>query len=89
MDSLAETTSGVVLLWRLWDGEKGGTREQITLKLVGWSLLLLAVYVGVRHGNPDHARRARSELAGDHHSRLALNRHAAAPTEELTESLES
>jgi divalent metal cation (Fe/Co/Zn/Cd) transporter len=46
IDSLIETGSGAVLLWRLREGEKGERREQIALKLVGWSLLLLAVYVG-------------------------------------------
>lgn len=46
IDSLIETGSGAVLLWRLWGGEKGERRERIALKLVGWSLLLLAAYVG-------------------------------------------
>ncbi len=46
IDSLIETASGAVLLWRLREGEKGEQREQIALKLVGWSLLALAAYVG-------------------------------------------
>jgi divalent metal cation (Fe/Co/Zn/Cd) transporter len=46
IDSLIETSSGAILLWRLREGEKGEGREQIALKLVGWSLLLLAAYVG-------------------------------------------
>ncbi len=46
IDSLIETASGAVLLWRLREGEKGEKREQIALKLVGWSLLALAAYVG-------------------------------------------
>jgi len=46
IDSLIETTSGVVLLWRLRVGERGERREQMALKLVGWSLLALAAYVG-------------------------------------------
>lgn len=46
IDSLIETGSGGVLLWRLREGEKGERREQIALKLVGLSLLLLAAYVG-------------------------------------------
>ena len=47
IDSLIETSSGAILLWRLWGGEKGERREQIALKLVGWSLLLLSAYVGI------------------------------------------
>ena len=46
IDSLIETGSGAVLLWRLWEGGKGERREQIALKLIGWSLLVLAAYVG-------------------------------------------
>lgn len=42
LDSLIEGTSGVILLWRLAAGEH---REQIALRLVGTSLLLLALYV--------------------------------------------
>ena len=45
VDSLIETASGAVLLWRLRAGEKGERREQTALKLVGWSLLALAAYV--------------------------------------------
>jgi divalent metal cation (Fe/Co/Zn/Cd) transporter len=46
IDSFIETGSGAVLLWRLWEEEKGERRERIALKLVGWSLLILAAYVG-------------------------------------------
>ena len=46
IDSLIETSSGVVLLWRLREGEEGERRERLALKLVGWSLLGLAAYVG-------------------------------------------
>ncbi len=46
IDSLIETSSGAVLLWRLREGEQGERREPLALKLVGWSLLLLAAYVG-------------------------------------------
>jgi divalent metal cation (Fe/Co/Zn/Cd) transporter len=46
IDSLIETSSGVVLLWRLREGEEGERRERLALKLVGWSLLALAAYVG-------------------------------------------
>ena len=62
IDSLIETASGVILLWRLWEGEKGEEREQISLKLVGWSLLALAAYVGfegtkslVMHEEPERS----------------------------------
>jgi len=47
VDSLIESASGTVLLWRLRAGEKGEEREQRALKLVGWSLLALAAYVAV------------------------------------------
>ena len=42
---LIESLSGSVLLWRLHQGEKGNRREQKARKLVGVSLLILAVYV--------------------------------------------
>jgi divalent metal cation (Fe/Co/Zn/Cd) transporter len=45
VDSLIETASGTILLWRLRAGEKGERRERTALKLVGWSLLALAAYV--------------------------------------------
>jgi divalent metal cation (Fe/Co/Zn/Cd) transporter len=47
IDSLIETSSGAVLLWRLQEGEKGEKRERMALKLVGLSLLALAAYVAV------------------------------------------
>lgn len=45
VDSIIETSSGVILLWRLRDGERGEERERIALRLVGGSFLLLAAYV--------------------------------------------
>lgn len=45
IDSLIESLSGSVLLWRLYQGEKGERREQQARKLVGISLLVLAAYV--------------------------------------------
>lgn len=45
VDSVIETTSGAVLLWRLRDGERGEARERVALRLVGVSFLLLAAYV--------------------------------------------
>jgi len=42
MDSLIETSSGAILLWRLREGEE---REKKALKLVGFSFLALAGYV--------------------------------------------
>ncbi len=45
VDSVIETSSGAVLLWRLRDGERGEERERIALRLVGVSFLLLAAYV--------------------------------------------
>ena len=44
-DSLIESSSGGVLLWRLRDGEKGEARERLALEFVGISFLLLAAYV--------------------------------------------
>ncbi len=43
IDSVIESLSGVVIVWRLAAGEH---REQLALRLVGISLLLLAAYVG-------------------------------------------
>lgn len=45
VDSVIESTSGAVLLWRLRDGERGEGRERVALRLVGVSFLLLAAYV--------------------------------------------
>lgn len=47
IDSLIESFSGAILLWRLQQhlGDEG--RERVALNLVGWSLLVLALYVGV------------------------------------------
>lgn len=45
MDSVIESSSGAVLLWRLRDGERGEERERLALRLVGVSFLLLAAYV--------------------------------------------
>ena len=42
-DSVIESFSGAVLLWRLFSGEH---REKIALRLVGISFLILAAYVG-------------------------------------------
>lgn len=42
VDSVIESSSGAILLWRLWAGEE---REQLALRLVGISLLVLAAYV--------------------------------------------
>ncbi len=48
LDSLIEVSSGGVLLWRLRADQDEKRRERVersALKLVGWSLLLLAAYV--------------------------------------------
>jgi divalent metal cation (Fe/Co/Zn/Cd) transporter len=47
IDSLIETSSGAVLLWRLQEGGEGEKRERMALKLVGISLLALAAYVAI------------------------------------------
>lgn len=45
-DSVIESLSGAILLWRLQSHEADEQREQLALKLVGASFLLLAAYVG-------------------------------------------
>ncbi len=45
VDSLIEVFSAGVVLWRLRVGERGERREEMALRLVGASLLLLAVYI--------------------------------------------
>lgn len=50
VDSIIETSSGAVLLWRLRDGERGEQRERAALRLVGVSFLLLAAYVAFDAG---------------------------------------
>jgi divalent metal cation (Fe/Co/Zn/Cd) transporter len=45
VDSLIESLSGLILLWRLADGDKGDARENIAIRLVGGSFMILAAYV--------------------------------------------
>ncbi|MGI9106418.1 MAG: cation transporter [Pyrinomonadaceae bacterium] len=45
-DSLIESSSGAAVLWRLHSDENAERREQIALRMVGGSFLLLAVYIG-------------------------------------------
>jgi divalent metal cation (Fe/Co/Zn/Cd) transporter len=45
VDSLIESLSGSVLLWRLFSSDHDDNREKIALKLVGISFLILAAYV--------------------------------------------
>lgn len=42
-DSIIEVSSGAIILWRLVSGEH---REKLALKLVGFSLIALAAYIG-------------------------------------------
>jgi len=53
MDSIIEVSSGAVLLWRLVEGEH---RERAALKLVGYSLIVLALYVAFDAGKTLIAR---------------------------------
>lgn len=46
VDSVIESSSGAVLLWRLREGDGGEEREEIALRLVGVSFLALAAWVG-------------------------------------------
>jgi divalent metal cation (Fe/Co/Zn/Cd) transporter len=50
VDSVIESSSGAILLWRLRDGERGEARERAALRLVGVSFLLLAAYVACGAG---------------------------------------
>ncbi|MDX1643190.1 MAG: cation transporter [Thermoanaerobaculia bacterium] len=50
LDSVIESSSGAVLLWRLRVGPQGEEREQMALRLVGVSFLALAAYVGWESG---------------------------------------
>jgi divalent metal cation (Fe/Co/Zn/Cd) transporter len=45
VDSIIESLSGAVLLWRLQSHEADHQREALALRLVGWSFLALAAYV--------------------------------------------
>jgi divalent metal cation (Fe/Co/Zn/Cd) transporter len=45
VDSVIESSSGAVLLWRLREGGRGEERERAALRFVGVSFLLLAAYV--------------------------------------------
>ena len=46
IDSLIESISGSILLWRLSSPVHDESRERIALKLVGISFLILAAYIG-------------------------------------------
>lgn len=46
VDSVIESSSGAVLLWRLHETREGSERESVALRLVGVSFLALAVWVG-------------------------------------------
>jgi divalent metal cation (Fe/Co/Zn/Cd) transporter len=50
IDSVIESLSGAILLWRLRVGEEGEQREQLALRLVGVSFLILAAYVAYDAG---------------------------------------
>jgi len=62
IDSLIESLSGGVLLWRLADDGLGEARERVAHRLVAVSFVALAAYVGVEsiltlreHAAPDHS----------------------------------
>ena len=46
-DSLIESLSGAILLWRLQSNEPDERRERLALRLVGFSFFVLAFYVSV------------------------------------------
>jgi divalent metal cation (Fe/Co/Zn/Cd) transporter len=45
IDSVIETSSGAILLWRLREGEAGERREHLALQLVGFCFLALSAYI--------------------------------------------
>ena len=47
IDSVIESSSGIILLWQLSDVTKREFRERTALKLVGLSFLFLALYVAI------------------------------------------
>jgi divalent metal cation (Fe/Co/Zn/Cd) transporter len=49
-DSLIESLSGSILLWRLQGTEGGEKRERLALRMVGGSFFLLALYVAFEAG---------------------------------------
>ena len=49
LDSVVESLSGAVLLWRLQSGADG-SREERARRLVGWTFLLLAAYIAFDSG---------------------------------------
>ena len=51
VDSLIESSSGAALLWRLWGRDGGEHKEEMALRLVGISFLLLAAWVGWEAGS--------------------------------------
>lgn len=61
IDSMIESLSGGVMLWRLQSGKTGLEREKIALRLVGVSLILLAVYVAIDAGWSLYASEAPDE----------------------------
>ena len=53
LDSLIEVTSGATLLWRLhhdWNMSRREVVERITLRIIGWCFIGLAVYIAVDSG---------------------------------------
>lgn len=61
VDSVIESLSGVILLWRLRSPEHGDARERTALRLVGISFFILAAYLvceagaALLHREPPHA----------------------------------
>src|ERR1051326_3461199 len=54
LDSAIEVASGAALLWRLHHDPNPSRREQIertTLRIVGWSFVALAAYIGYESGS--------------------------------------
>src|ERR1700682_5738683 len=65
LDSLIEVTSGTAMLWRLhhdWNEARREAVERITLRIVAWCFIVLAVYIAfdsgvtlLRHEKPERS----------------------------------
>jgi divalent metal cation (Fe/Co/Zn/Cd) transporter len=65
IDSLIESLSGGVLLWRLQGVEAGANREQLAQRLVGASFFVLAAYVAFEAGKSLlHREEAEASIIG-------------------------
>jgi hypothetical protein len=72
LDSAIEVASGAALLWRLHHDLNRSRREQverITLRIVGWCFVALALYIAYESGSTDPARTTGTEHPRNHRRR--------------------